>query len=175
MPVWTMNLPTPQGRGQPCGFVHSPHWRLTRPPWTGKLPTVGFALPGRENSGEAGFGTCPPLHAGWWGVGAWGKLRPSREGHDWELSPRCRTEPGPSHRGPSARQKHRAAVFMDLLHPSPGHGFKPLGWRSGRVSRCNAYCTQGQPGTSSTEGDKSEEAVPVLWLTFNRCRFPAPE
>ena len=51
--------------------------------------------------------------------------------------------------------------------PLPRSRLHASRWRSGRVSRCSAYCTQGQPGTSSTEGDKSEEAVPVLWLTFN--------
>ena len=61
MPVWTMNLPTPQGRGQPFGFVHSPHWRLSRPPWTGKLPTVGLPYQEEiETGGGIRAGTCPP-------------------------------------------------------------------------------------------------------------------
>ena len=64
---------------------------------------------------------------------------------------------------------------MVCTTPPPGRGITASRWRFGRVSRCIAYCMQGQPRTSSTEGDKSEEAVPVLWLTFNRCRFPAPE
>ena len=35
------------------------------------------------------------------------------------------------------------------------------------VSRCSAYGAQGQPGTVGREGDKSVEAVPRPWLTFN--------
>ena len=34
-------------------------------------------------------------------------------------------------------------------------------------SRCSAYGAQGQPGTVGREGDKSVEAVPRPWLTFN--------
>jgi hypothetical protein len=56
---------------------------------------------------------------------------------------------------------------MVLSTPPPGRGITASRWRFGRVSRCSAYCTKGQPGTVCREGDKSEEAVPRQWLTFN--------
>lgn len=84
------------------------------------------------------------------------------------LSPRyCRTEPGPSHRGQEGQQEPFAAAFVVLPYPSPGRGITASRWRFGMVSRCSAYGEQGQPGTSGREGDKSVEAVPRPWLTFN--------
>ena len=84
------------------------------------------------------------------------------------LSPRyCRTEPGPSHRGQEGQQEPFAAAFVVLPYPSPGRGITASRWRFGMVSRCSAYGAQGQPGTVGREGDKSVEAVPRPWLTFN--------
>lgn len=84
------------------------------------------------------------------------------------LSPRyCRTEPGPSHRGQEGQQEPFAAAFVVLPYPSPGRGITASRWRFGMVSRCSAYGAQGQPRTVGREGDKSVEAVPRPWLTFN--------
>ena len=113
-------------------------------------------------------GTCPPLAAGWWGVGALGIASPYRAARSLVLSPRyCRTEPGPSHRGQEGQQEPLTAAFVVLPYPSPGRGITASRWRFGMVSRCSAYGAQGQPGTVGREGDKSVEAVPRPWLTFN--------
>ena len=58
-------------------------------------------------------------------------------------------------------------MFVVLPYPSPGRGITASRWRFGMVSRCSAYGAQGQPGTVGREGDKSVEAVPRPWLTFN--------
>ena len=85
----------------------------------------------------------------------------------WELSPTCRTEPGHRSGGQvasRATQQPRSQVYPC---PSPGRGITASRWRFGMVSRCSAYGAQGQPGTVGREGDKSVEAVPRPWLTFN--------
>ena len=59
-----------------------PTLETVAPPWTGKLPTVGLPYQEEIETGEEyGLGLVPPRDAGWWRVGAWGKLRPSREVH----------------------------------------------------------------------------------------------
>ena len=63
-----------------------------------------------------------------------------------------------------ATQQPRSQVYPC---PSPGRGITASRWRFGMASRCSAYGAQGQPGTSGREGDKSVEAVPRPWLTFN--------
>ena len=85
----------------------------------------------------------------------------------WELSPACRTEPGRRSGGckaSRAKQQPRSQVYPC---PSPGRGITASRWRFGMASRCSAYGAQGQPGTVGREGDKSVEAVPRPWLTFN--------
>lgn len=74
---------------------------------------------------------------------------------------------GASFRGQKGQQEPFAAVFVVLPYPSPGRGITASRWRFGMVSRCSAYGAQGQPGTVGREGDKSVEAVPRPWLTFN--------
>ena len=64
---------------------------------------------------------------------------------------------------------------MVCTTPPPGRGITASRWRFGRVSAVSPYCTQGQPRTSSTEGDKSEEAVPVQRLTFNPLQVSSRE
>ena len=63
-----------------------------------------------------------------------------------------------------ATQQPRSQVYPC---PSPGRGITASRWRFGMASRCSAYGAQGQPGTVGREGDKSVEAVPRPWLTFN--------
>ena len=85
----------------------------------------------------------------------------------WELSPACRTEPGHrsgGHVASRTTQQPRAQVYPC---PSPGRGITASRWRFGMASRCSAYGAQGQPRTEGREGDKSVEAVPRPWLTFN--------
>ena len=74
---------------------------------------------------------------------------------------------GASFRGQKGQQEPFAAAFVVLPYPSPGRGITASRWRFGMVSRCSAYGAQGQPGTVGREGDKSVEAVPRPWLTFN--------
>ena len=81
--------------------------------------------------------------------------------------PTCRTEPGHrsgGHVASRTTQQPRAQVYPC---PSPGRGITASRWRFGMASRCSAYGAQGQPRTSGREGDKSVEAVPRPWLTFN--------
>ena len=49
---------------------------------------------------------------------------------------------------------------MVCTTPPPGRGITASRWRFGRVSRCIAYCTQGQPRTSSTEGTSRKKLYP---------------
>ena len=74
---------------------------------------------------------------------------------------------GASFRGQKGQQEPFAAAFVVLPYPSPGRGITASRWRFGMVSRCSAYGAQGQPRTEGREGDKSVEAVPRPWLTFN--------
>ena len=74
---------------------------------------------------------------------------------------------GASFRGQKGQQEPFAAAFVVLPYPSPGRGITASRWRFGMASRCSAYGAQGQPGTVGREGDKSVEAVPRPWLTFN--------
>lgn len=79
----------------------------------------------------------------------------------------CRTEPGHrsgGHVASKTTQQPRSQVYPC---PSPGRGITASRWRFEMASRCSAYGTQGQPRTVSREGDKSVEAVPRPWLTFN--------
>ena len=74
---------------------------------------------------------------------------------------------GASFRGQKGQQEPFTAAFVVLPYPSPGRGITASRWRFGMASRCSAYGAQGQPGTVGREGDKSVEAVPRPWLTFN--------
>lgn len=77
---------------------------------------------------------------------------------------RSREHRSGGHVASRATQQPRSQVYPC---PSPGRGITASRRRFGMVSRCSAYGAQGQPGTSGREGDKSVEAVPRPWLTFN--------
>lgn len=109
-----------------------------------------------------------PLPAGWWGGGGMGIASPYCTCIQFGCYPlgagRSREHRSGGHVASRATQQPRSQVYPC---PSPGRGITASRWRFGMASRCSAYGAQGQPGTSGREGDKSVEAVPRPWLTFN--------
>ena len=84
-----------------------------------------------------------------------------------ELSPRCRTEPGPSHRGSEASRAPHSRVHRSTPAHPPVAALLPLGGALGWLPAVAPMACEGQPGTDGREGDKSVKLYPGHWLTFN--------
>ena len=85
----------------------------------------------------------------------------------WELSPACRTEPGHRSGVWKASRAARSRVHRSTPAHPPVAALLPLGGALGWLPAVAPMVQQGQPRTVGREGDKSIEAVPRPWLTFN--------
>ena len=85
----------------------------------------------------------------------------------WELSPACRTEPGHRSGVWKASRAARSRVHRSTPAHPPVAALLPLGGALGWLPAVAPMVQQGQPRTVGREGDKSVEAVPRPWLTFN--------
>ena len=84
-----------------------------------------------------------------------------------ELSPACRTEPGHRSGVWVASRATRSRVHRSTPAHPPVAALLPLGGALGWFPAVAPMVQQGQPRTVGREGDKSLEAVPRPWLTFN--------
>ena len=84
----------------------------------------------------------------------------------WVLSPTCRTEPGRRSGAAWPAEPRSSRVHRSTPAHPPVAALLPLGG-AGWLPAVAPMVQQGQPRTVGREGDKSIEAVPRPWLTFN--------
>ena len=109
-----------------------------------------------------------PLHAGWWGVEEWGKLRPTVRAYSLGAFPlRAGRSRGIVQGATWPAEPHSSRVHRSTPAHPPVAALLPLGGALGWFPAVAPMVQQGQPRTVGREGDKSVEAVPRPWLTFN--------
>ena len=111
--------------------------------------------------------TCPPCLPDGEGLRTGESFALPRRSAVRELSPACRTEPGHRSGVWVASRATRSRVHRSTPAHPPVAASLPLGGALGWFPAVAPMVQQGQPRTVGREGDKSLEAVPRPWLTFN--------